>query len=269
MGKKFFGLGIIALCAVVLMSPVFSDARSLDEILSAKVIKVGIETDIPPLGGFNEKNELVGFDVDFAEKIAEMLGVKLEMVKVLGTDRIPFVASGKIDFVLGALTRTPARAKVVDYTLPLHTESLAVLTLEGKPFKHWKDMNDPNVTLVQVRGTTVIDFIKKNLPKAKTLLLDNNADIVRAVAQGRGDAIIEVLEFFSKHMAKYKVKWKVLDTPLEVYYCGLGIAKGNYSLRDWLNIAIFDLHKTGWVDKTWRKWFGGPMFFSVEASPYF
>jgi len=269
MARKIFRLGILALCAAVFLNPALADARSLDEILSSKVIKVGIETDIPPLGGFNDKNELVGFDVDFAHKIAEMLGVKLEMVKVLGTDRIPFVASGKIDFVLGALTRTPARAKVVDYTLPLHTESMAVLTLEGKPFKHWKDLNNPNVTCVQVRGTTPVEFIKKNLPKAKLLLLDNNADIVRAVAQGRGDAIIEVLEFFSRHMARYNVKWKVVETPVEVYYCGLGVAKGNYTLRDWLNIAIYDLHKSGWVDETWEKWFGGPMYFSVEASPYF
>ena len=267
--KSIVRLFVLGLGLVLLSTPLVAEARSLDEIIKSGVIRAGIETDILPLGGFNDKNELVGFDVDFSNKIAEMLGVKLEMVKILGTDRIPFVVSGNVDFSLGALTRNPARAKVIDYTLPLHTESFAVMTLEGKPFKHWKDLNDTNVTLVQVRGTTPLDFIKTNLPKAKTLLLDSNADIVRAIAQGRGDAIIDILDFLAVHMSRYNVKWKVLETPIEVYYCGVGVAKGNYTLRDWLNVAIFDLHKTGWVDEAWKKWFGGPMVFGVQASPYF
>ena len=51
------------------------------------------------------KKELVGFDADIGAKLAEMLGVELELVKVGSPDRIPFVATGKIDIVMGALTR--------------------------------------------------------------------------------------------------------------------------------------------------------------------
>jgi polar amino acid transport system substrate-binding protein len=47
------------------------------------------------------------------------------------------------------------------------------------------------------------------------------------------------------------------------------VAKGNYSLRDWLNVALFDLHRNGFIDETWKKWFGIEMLFSVSASPYF
>ena len=90
---------------------------------------------LPPLGKFDEKNEIVGFDVDFATEIAKMLGAKLEVVQVGSPDRIPFVASGKIDFVMGAMTRNPERAKVIDFTVPVHTEVFGVLTTKGKPFR--------------------------------------------------------------------------------------------------------------------------------------
>lgn len=246
-----------------------AQARPLEEILSSGVVRVGIETDLAPLGSFDASNEVVGFDVDVAEKLAEMLGVKLEKVNILGPDRIPFVSSGKIDFTLGALTRTADRAKVIDFSVPLHTESLAVLTLEGKPFKDWKDLNNENVTLVQVRGTTPVEFIQKNLPKAKLLLLDSNADVVRSLAQGRGDALIDVLDFFNDLRVQFKANWKVLDTPIEVDYCSIGVARGNTSLKDWLNVALFQLHNDGWVNETWVKWFKGPMVFDVKASPYF
>ena len=97
--------------------------------------------------------------MDVSQRIAEMLGVELEIVKVGSPDRIPFVASGKIDYVMGAMTRNPKRAKIIDFSVPVHTEVFGVLTTEGKPYGHWKDLNDSSVKLIQVRGTTPIKFI--------------------------------------------------------------------------------------------------------------
>jgi polar amino acid transport system substrate-binding protein len=70
-------------------------------------------------------------------------------------------------------------------------------------------------------------------------------------------------------MNKHDVAWKVVETPVTVYYCSLGVAKGNHSLRNWLNVAIFELHRSGFIDETWKKWFGIDMLFEVDASPYF
>ena len=259
----------LALTVVGLATPDNADARTLDEILKAGTIKVGVNPTLPPLGKYDEKNEITGFDVDFSKKIAEMLGVKLEVVKVGSPDRIPFVASGKIDFVMGAMTRNPTRAKVIDFTVPVHTEVFGVLTTKAKPYGSYKDLNDENVKLVQVRGTTPLKFIKENVPKAQVLLLDNYPDVIRAIAQGRGDAMIDVVDFVGEHMNRHKVDWKVVETPVNVYFCALGVAKANYSLRDWLNVAIFELHRSGFIDETWKKWFGIDMLFETGVSPYF
>ena len=268
--KRFLGTASALLLAAALFVPGQAEARSLNEILESGEIRVGVNPTLPPLAKFNEKNEIVGFDVDFSRKIAEMLGVDLELVKVQSTDRIPFVKSGKIDYVMGAMTRTPDRAKVVDYTLPVHTEVFGVLTTEGHGFGHWKDLNSEDVTLVQVRGTTPVPFIKENLPKAELLLLDNYPDVIRALAQGRGDALVDVIDFVGGHMdAQKNVDWQILDTPVDVYYCGLGLQAGNESLQEWLNVAIYELHSQGFVDEIWKKWFGMEMIKSVEPSPYF
>lgn len=244
-------------------------ARTLDEILKDGTLKVGVNPTLPPLGNFNEKNEIVGFDVDVAQEIANVLGVELEVVKVGSPDRIPFVASGKIDFVMGAMTRNPKRAKVIDFTVPVHTEVFGVLTTKDKPYASYKDLDDEKVKLVQVRGTTPLKFIKENVPKAEVLLLDNYPDVIRALAQGRGDAMIDVVDFVGEHMNKHKVDWKVVEAPVSVYYCALGVAKGNYSLRDWLNVVIFELHRGGFIDTTWKKWFGIDMLYDTGVSAYF
>ena len=201
-----------AIAAAVLAVASPAAARTLDEIVKSGIIKVGVNPTLPPLGKFDEKNEIVGFDVDFANEVAKMLGVKMEVVQVGSPDRIPFVASGKIDFVMGAMTRNPDRAKVIDFTVPVHTEVFGVLTTEGKPFQTWKELDKPEVTLIQVRGTTPIKFIEDNLKQAKVTLLDNYPDAVRALAQGRGDAMVDVVDFVGEHMNKHQVRWKVFWT---------------------------------------------------------
>ena len=70
-----------------------AQARSLDEIMKSGVLKMGVNPGLPPLAKYNEKNELVGFDADIGAKLAEMLGVELELVKVGSPDRIPFCSN--------------------------------------------------------------------------------------------------------------------------------------------------------------------------------
>lgn len=263
-------LRFIAVAIAALILSATAEARPLDEVLSSKKLMVGVNPTFPPLGLFNDKNQIDGFDVDVAKRIAQMLGVELEVVQVGSPDRIPFVASGKVDFVMGAMTRTPERAKVIDFSVPVHTEVLGVLTSEGKPYKGWKDLDDEKVTLVQVRGSTPVQWAEKNVPKAKMLLLDNYPDAIRALSQGRGDAMVDVIDFVGNLMNQYKqTKWKILEVPVDVYYCSLGVAKNSHTLKEWLNVAIFELHRSGFIDETWQKWFGMKMLYETKYTPYF
>jgi polar amino acid transport system substrate-binding protein len=256
--------------AALLLAPPALQARTLDEILRSQKLIVGVNPAGPPTALFNEKNELDGFDVQFSRKIAALLGVAVEFVQVSANDRVTFVASGKVDYVMGAMTRTSARAKVIDFTVPVTTEANAVLTTQAKPFERWQDLNDPKVTVAEVRGTTSADFAKANLPRAKLLLLDDHPSLVTALAQGRADASINVVELEVKYMALHPdVKWKTLTTPVKLYYNGLGVAKGNDTLRNWLNVAIFELQSDGTVDALWKEWFKTDNIFAVKPNPYF
>lgn len=259
--------GSLALGSTLLGLPASASARTLDEIVASKKIVIGVNPTLPPLGIFNDKNEIDGFDVDVARKLGELLGVKTEVVQVGSPDRIPFVSSGKIDAVLGAMTITAERQKVIDFTVPLHTEVLGVLTTKAKPYKNWMELDDPAVRLVEVRGSTPVKLAQEKLPKAQLLLLDNYPDAVRAIAQGRADAMIDVMDFMTEHTAKHKVDWRIVDAPIDVYFCAVGVQKGNDALREKLSGAIKELHRNGYVDERWKKWFGGPMLHDPRTAP--
>ena len=244
-----------------------ASARTLEEIMASKKIVIGVNPTLPPLGIFNDKNEIDGFDVDVAKKLGETLGLKVEIVQVGSPDRIPFVSSGKIDAVLGAMTITPERQKVIDFTVPVHTEVLGVLTTKSKTYKDWTELNDPAIKLVEVRGSTPVKLVQEKLPKAQLLLLDNYPDAVRAIAQGRADAMIDVMDFMTEHTRKHKVDWRIVEAPIEVYFCAIGVQKGNDALREKLNSSIKELHRSGYVDERWAKWFGGPMLHDPRTAP--
>jgi len=265
--RAFFALAAGAAMAGSMRS---AAARPLDQVLSTKTLRAGINPTLPPFGTFNDRNEIDGFDVDIAKEIARIMQVQLEVVRVGSPDRIPFLQADRIDIVLGAITRTPARALVIDYTMPLHSQTMGVLTVQGKGIEKLADLDRDSVNLVQVRGTIGIPWIERNAPKAKVTLLDNYPDAIRTIAQGRADAMVDVVESVVIPIRQFRaVRWKVLDEAIDSTWVPIGVQKGNFSLRDPLNVILFEMHKSGFVSSAWQKWFDAPMKTPIPFNPMF
>jgi polar amino acid transport system substrate-binding protein len=268
--RQLFALAAAAGAALL---PTGAEARPLAEVLSSRRLRAGINPTLPPFGTFNERNQIDGFDADIAREIARRMNVELEIVQVGSPDRIPFLQADLIDIVLGAITRTVERALVIDYTVPLHTQSVIVLTKASGtavPINAPTDLNNRAVRLVQVRGTVGVPWIQANAAQAQVTLLDNYPDCFRALAQGRADAMVDVLESVVVPLRNFpQVQWRVLDEVLGSTWVGIGVQKGNTTLKDVLNIVLFELHREGFVGRTWEKWFGVPMKTPIPFNPMF
>ncbi len=248
-------------------------ARTLDDILKAGTIRIGLNPRIPPRALYDDQNEIVGFEPDVAAEIGRRLGVNVELVVVGSPDRIPFVALGKLDAVMGAMTRDSRRAKVIDFSVPIHSSTYGVLTRKDTRITTWRELNDERITLVQVRGTVTVEIVRQMLPEANLLLLDNYADRDRAIAQGRADASVDGIDTLIYRFAQAftDVDWHWFETsdlrPPD--FAGFGVAKGNDTLRDWLNVAVYEMHASGFIDSHWEEWFGAPMATPVPVTPFF
>lgn len=64
------------------------------------VLRVGVNTQNPPLAGTNTNEKIVGVDVDIAAALADSLGLKLSIVDV-GSDPEGALDEGKVDLVMG------------------------------------------------------------------------------------------------------------------------------------------------------------------------
>jgi polar amino acid transport system substrate-binding protein len=261
-------LSILVVLVVATSMPV--DARTLDQIIKDGTIRIGVNPNFPPMSSFSMTNQLEGFDIDIGNVIAEALGVKVEFVTTATAQRVPFLISNRIDIALGAITRTPKRAKVISFTVPLHSETMGVITTDKIDVSSWTELNNEDITLVNMRGNLSVEILQDKLPKPKVLLVDGNADTIRAIAQGRADALIENVDFFLHFTKNYRnVTWRVLNDTIFVAYCGIGVSMGNDELRNYLNVLLYDLHSSGVINETWMKWYGTPMAVPISPSPYF
>ena len=176
---------LVATLSIAALATISSGAKTLDEILSDGTIRIGINPNFPNMSTRNDDGEWEGFDIDIGGMIAEQLGVEVEWVPTESAQRVPFLATDRIDLSLGALTRNSERAKLIDYTLPLHTEVLAVLATDKIAGDSWQEFNKDGVVLGNMRGNWTVGWIEENMPNAELELVDTIADTVRLVAQGR------------------------------------------------------------------------------------
>ena len=65
------------------------------------------------------------------------------------------------------------------------------------------------------------------------------------------------------------VDWRVVENPIFVAYCAIGVAQGNDNLTEVLNILLYGLHSSGFVNATWESHYGSPMLRDITPNPYF
>ena len=103
-----------------------SDGPVMAKIKAAGKLVVGTEAQYAPYEFKDLNADFVGCDMFLAQKIADALGVKLEIVDMSFDGIIPAVQAGQVDLGIAAFTNTPARADVIDFS-DLYETSLQYL----------------------------------------------------------------------------------------------------------------------------------------------
>ena len=164
-----------------------SAARTLDEIKDSGKLVVGVFSDKKPFGYVDENGDYQGYDVYFARRLAEDLGVELELVSVDAPNRVEYLTSAKVDVILANFTVTPERAEVVDFALPYMKVALGVVSPDSALITDVKDLEGK--TLIVSKGTTAETYFTENHPEVTLLKFDTYTEAFNALLDGRGDAL--------------------------------------------------------------------------------
>ena len=188
--RKFMKVLSLVLAFVFLFSTAAladSTARTLDEIKDSGKLVVGVFSDKKPFGYVDENGDYQGYDVYFARRLAEDLGVDLELVSVDAPNRVEYLTSAKVDVILANFTVTPERAEVVDFALPYMKVALGVVSPDSALITDVKDLEGK--TLIVSKGTTAETYFTENHPEVTLLKFDTYTEAFNALLDGRGDAL--------------------------------------------------------------------------------
>jgi polar amino acid transport system substrate-binding protein len=224
-----------------------------DSAKSAGKISFGVDDAYPPMEFRNEKNELVGFDIDFGNAIGKKLGLKVEWVPTAWDGILPSLQSGKFDAILSSLSVTEERKKSIGFSQPYIQGGPIIITKDSKSALKTADDLKGKVVGVQLGSTgdeavTNIAGVKevKRYDKIPQALLD--------LAAGRLDAVVaddQVGRYYvGLDASKYFVAGKLVDEPF-----GIGFKKESQPLNDAVQKAIEDLKADGTLSKISLKWF--------------
>ena len=214
--------------------------RTLDEIKESGTINIGVFSDKSPFGYVDENGEYAGYDVYFANRIGEDLGVDINYVSTEAANRIEYLQTGKVDIILANFTVTEERAEEVDFALPYMNVALGVVSPSDAVIESLDDIGADDQVIV-ISGTTAETYLTKNYPNIKLQKYDAYAEAKTAFENGNGVAWAndntEVLAFATENEG-YTVGIPSLGDQDTI---APAVTKGNETLLNWLNDEIKSL----------------------------
>lgn len=264
--KKLFKSMIMVLSVVAIGLSVVGcgnkkEESKLDVIKKNGVLVVGTAPGYPPfefINGVNGKNEVVGADIDLAKKVAEKLGVKLE-VKTMDFDAIiPSLVSDKIDMAITGMTPTDERKKTIDFS-DVYFEGTNSVMVSEKFSGKLDNLEDLKKLKVGVqKGSTQEVFAKETVKIADVKSLVSIPDLLADMKNGNIDAIIVSTTVAKINEKKYdgvKVLDKVDMSGYEASEtAAIAINKGdNEALLSEVNGLIKEIKSNGEYEKILNK----------------
>ena len=214
--------------------------RTLDEIKESGTINIGVFSDKNPFVYVDEYGEYQGYDVYFANRIAEDLGVKVNFVSTEAANRIEYLQTGKVDIILANFTVTPERAEEVDFALPYMNVALGVVSPDSNVITSLEDWNSDDQIIV-ISGTTAETYLTANYPDIKLQKYDTYANAKNALENGNAVAWAndntEVIAYALQNPG-YTVGIPTLGSNDTI---APAVSKGNGTLLDWINDEIVSL----------------------------
>ena len=211
--------------------------RTLDEIKASGTINIGVFSDKNPFGYLDENGEYQGYDVYFARRIGEDLGLTVNYVSTEAANRVEYLETGKVDIILANFTVTAERAEKVDFALPYMNVALGVVSPDSRVIKDLSEIGEGDQVIV-ISGTTAEDYLIKNNPEIVLQKYDTYANAKNALENGNAVAWAndntEVIAFALENEG-YTVGIPSLGSQDTI---APAVSKGNETLLTWINDEI-------------------------------
>jgi len=261
---------VVWMAAIVLVLGTLEVARAadaarvapvLDRILAKKELVVGTAADMPPLNMTLKDGSIVGMEVDLATMMANGIGVKLALKPMPFNDLLPALEAGQVDLILSGMTMTQLRNTRVAFAGPYFGSGKSILIKQENvaALRSIATMNNPDVTLAALKGSTSQLFVERLIPKAKLVPTDDYDQAIAMVLDGKVQAMLADFPICNVSVFRYRDKGlTTLREPLNYEPIGIAMLPTDPLLLNWAQNFVTYLINSGELEMLRQKWFEDP-----------
>lgn len=265
--RKTLGITAALLLAATFAAPAIAQQATktlssesvIEAIKKRGAIKIGLSV-FKPWSMRNKNGELIGFELDVGQKLADDMGVEAEFIPTAWDGIIPSLVGGKFDVIISGMTTTAQRNLTINFTNPYAYSGVTILanTKMTADFTSMEDYNSSDVIFAARRGATPAAIIPQMFPEAQLLLFDEDGASTQEVLNGKAHATMASEPTPSSEARRYP---EVLNVPFDTAFSATGEAFGlrkgdadalNY-FNNWINIHT----RNGWLKEKHDYWFRG------------
>lgn len=251
--KKLLTLVMTLIMAVMMVAGCGSDGP--------KKMVIGLDDNFAPMGYRNEKNEIVGMDIDLAREACKRLNIEVEFKPIDWGAKEAELKSKRIDAIWNCFTVNPEREKTYGLSKPYINNSQLVVTRAGSDIKTIADLKGK---VVAVQDDSTGSYLLE-LPENKALkdgLKDYRkypdfAAIYMELDNGRVDAAIVDAVLARGYYDKLKPgQYAILDETMGDEVVAIAFRKDDKEFLARIDKVMDEMKKDGTCKKISEKWMG-------------
>lgn len=245
------------ICLIVLLLACLGCSGGEDTAIAERtVLRIGTDATYPPFEMVDtETGQPTGFDIDLVTAVCELKGWKPEFIVTPFDGIIPGLRSKKYDVVISAMTITPERAAVVNFSDPYYLAGQTIaVPLDDSLIQTVEDLVGKKVG-VQL-GTTG-ELMAKRSDGLQVFSFDNIGAAFIDMDNGNLDAVLNDFPTTQAYIIRHgtaKTVGKILSTE----YYGMAVRKGDDQLLGEINGALGKLKEGDRYEQIHMKWFDVP-----------
>ncbi len=219
--------------------------------ISSGKLTVGTSPDFAPYEFYHITDgnpELVGFDVALAQRIADDLGLELQVVPMDFDGILMELQNGNIDLGISGFSPSPERAQTFDFSDIYYTGGQAFVIRSADADKYPDYAAFDGLPVGAQNGSIQMDLANENTPNANIIGLAKVTDIISELVTGKLEgAFIEtaVAEQYIKNYPELQIAW---DVPYDTEGSAIALKKGS-DLLPAVNAVVNNALSDGAMDE--------------------
>ena len=256
--KKVAALILAAVLCLGLLAGCGGGGDQLDQIKKNGKLTIAMEGTWSPWTYHDEASgELVGFDVEVGQYIAQYLGVEAEFVEIPWDGLFAGMDSGRYDLVINGVDVTEDRSEKYDFSdAYAYIRTALVVRTDNEDITSFDDLQGR--TTSNSIGSTYMELAEQYGATCEGV--DSLGETMQMVESGRVDATLNaeqsILDYFGEHP---EAELKIVAYTPDANEIAIPMRKGDdsASLRQAVNEAILSMREDGTLSALSVKYFGG------------